>query len=48
MAMVISMSMAWSPVGNVYSASDDGSDDAHDPRRAFLRESMARVCAPDR
>ena len=48
MAMVISMSMTWSPVSNVYSASDDEPDDAHDPRRAFLRESVARVCAPDR
>lgn len=48
MAMVISMSMTWSPVSNVYSASADEPADAHDPRRIFLRESVARVCAPAR
>jgi AcrR family transcriptional regulator len=47
MAMVIAMSMAWSPVSNVYSASDDEPQDAHDQRRELLRESVARVCAPD-
>ncbi|WP_197382620.1 TetR/AcrR family transcriptional regulator [Mycolicibacterium mengxianglii] len=46
MAMVIAMSMAWSPVSSVYSASADEPDSAHEPRRAFLRESVARVCAP--
>ena len=46
MAMVIGMSMAWSPVSNVYSASADEAEEAHASRRAFLRDSVARVCAP--
>lgn len=46
MAMVIAMSMAWSPVSNVYSASSDEPDSAHASRRAFLHASVARVCVP--
>lgn len=43
MAMIISMSMAWSPVSNVYaaSASEDAAD--HERRRAFLREAVERA-----
>ena len=43
MAMVIAMSMAWSPVSNVYSASSDESDEVHDRRRAFLRDAVRRA-----
>ena len=37
MAMVIAMSMAWSPVSNVYSATADEPARVHRRRRAFLR-----------
>ena len=43
MAMVIAMSMAWSPVSNVYSASAAEPDDVHEQRRAFLRETVRRA-----
>lgn len=46
MAMVIAMSMAWSPVSNVYSASSDEAEPIHDGRREMLRESVTRVIAP--
>ncbi|MFG2601365.1 TetR family transcriptional regulator [Streptomyces sp. NPDC048462] len=45
MAMVISMSMAWSPVSNVYAASSQEPDDAHDRRRALLRDCVRTVTA---
>ncbi|WP_101525714.1 TetR/AcrR family transcriptional regulator [Nocardioides houyundeii] len=38
MALVIAMSMAWSPVSNVYAASNQEPDDVHDQRRALLRD----------
>ncbi|WAC54411.1 hypothetical protein [Gordonia sp. SL306] len=41
MAMVIAMSMAWSPVSNVYAASAQEPVDAHDRRRALLRQTVA-------
>ncbi|MFY0406530.1 TetR family transcriptional regulator [Solicola sp. PLA-1-18] len=47
MAMVIAMSMAWSPVSNVYAATADEPDAAHDARRRLLRESVVRVVRPD-
>ncbi|AXB42425.1 TetR family transcriptional regulator [Amycolatopsis albispora] len=47
MAMVIAMSMAWSPVSNVYAATADEPDGVHDRRRALLRESVRRAVAPD-
>ncbi len=46
MAMVIAMSMAWSPVSNVYAATADEPADAHERRRALLRDSVRRAVAP--
>ncbi|MCD0445405.1 TetR/AcrR family transcriptional regulator [Glycomyces sp. A-F 0318] len=46
MAMVIAMSMAWSPVSNVYAASDREPPEAHRRRRALLRDSVRSVVAP--
>ncbi|OLT01270.1 TetR family transcriptional regulator [Pseudonocardia sp. CNS-004] len=43
MAMVIAMSMAWSPVSNVYAATADEPADVHEQRRALLRESVRRA-----
>jgi AcrR family transcriptional regulator len=43
MAMVIAMSMAWSPVSNVYAATAEESADVHERRRALLRESVRRA-----
>ncbi|MER5948179.1 TetR family transcriptional regulator [Streptomyces sp. NPDC001904] len=40
MAMVIAMSMAWSPVSNVYAAGAKEPDTAHERRRALLRECV--------
>lgn len=45
MAMVISMSMAWSPVSNVYAASSQEPAAAHDRRRALLRDCVRTVTA---
>ncbi|MFI9638538.1 TetR/AcrR family transcriptional regulator [Micromonospora sp. NPDC051925] len=47
MAMVIAMSMAWSPVSNVYAASSQEPDEAHDQRRALLRDCVRRATAAD-
>lgn len=47
MALVIGMSMSWSPVSNVYAATRDEPAEMHERRRALLRESVARVVAPD-
>ena len=46
MAMVIAMSMTWSPVSNVYAASIDEPAETHDRRRDFLRDSVRRAVAP--
>ncbi|MCT2585974.1 TetR family transcriptional regulator [Actinophytocola gossypii] len=43
MAMVIAMSMAWSPVSNVYAATADEPADLHERRRALLRDSVERA-----
>ncbi|EXG81094.1 TetR family transcriptional regulator [Cryptosporangium arvum] len=43
MAMVIAMSMAWSPVSNVYAATGDEPAAAHEKRRALLRECVQRA-----
>ncbi|MGC4962571.1 TetR family transcriptional regulator [Gordonia sp. DT101] len=40
MAMVIAMSMAWSPVSNVYAATAQEPRDVHDRRRALLRQTV--------
>lgn len=46
MAMVIAMSMSWSPVSNVYAATDREPAESHDRRRALLRECVRRVISP--
>ena len=46
MAMVIAMSMAWSPVSNVYAATADEPDAVHQQRRALLRETVRRAFTP--
>jgi AcrR family transcriptional regulator len=46
MAMVIAMSMAWSPVSNVYAATEREPPAVHERRRTLLRESVWRVVAP--
>jgi AcrR family transcriptional regulator len=46
MAIVISMSMAWSPVSNVYAASADEPERLHRRRRQLLRETVRRAFAP--
>ncbi|MFD1539693.1 TetR family transcriptional regulator [Nonomuraea guangzhouensis] len=43
MAMVIAMSMAWSPVSNVYAATAEEPSELHERRRALLRESVRRA-----
>ena len=43
MAMVIAMSMAWSPVSNVYAATAEEPADVHERRRALLRETVRRA-----
>lgn len=48
MAMVIAMSMAWSPVSNVYAASAQEPASVHDQRRTMLRDCVSRAVAPDR
>ncbi|MFE6039900.1 TetR family transcriptional regulator [Streptomyces sp. NPDC056452] len=45
MAMVIAMSMAWSPVSNVYAASSQEPDDVHNQRRALLRDCVHNATA---
>lgn len=47
MAMVIAMSMAWSPVSNVYAATAEEPADLHEQRRTLLRESVRRATAAD-
>lgn len=47
MALVIGMSMAWSPVSNVYAATADEPVDVHDARRALLREGVRRAVMTD-
>lgn len=43
LALVIAMSMAWSPVSNVYAATADEPDDVHERRRALLRDRKSVV-----
>ncbi|MFE2940786.1 TetR family transcriptional regulator [Streptomyces sp. NPDC059255] len=43
MAMVIALSMAWSPVSNVYTATAEEPAEVHERRRALLRESVRRA-----
>lgn len=46
MAMVIAMSMAWSPVSNVYAAHSGEDSAEHERRREFLREAVRRATDP--
>lgn len=46
MAVVIAMSMAWSPVSNVYAATADEDPEVHERRRDFLRDTVRRATAP--
>ncbi|MFC9243692.1 TetR family transcriptional regulator [Streptomyces sp. NPDC057136] len=48
MAMVIAMSMAWSPVSNVYAASSQEHDDVHDQRRTLLHDCVQSATAASR
>ncbi|GAA1484285.1 TetR/AcrR family transcriptional regulator [Brachybacterium fresconis] len=47
MALVIGMSMAWSPVSNVYAATSDEPEHVHRARRDLLRESVRRAVMTD-
>ena len=47
LAVVIAMSMAWSPVSNVYAAAADEPAEVHDRRRALLRDTVRRATSPD-
>ncbi|MGM0355971.1 TetR family transcriptional regulator [Streptomyces sp. ECR3] len=47
MALVIAMSMAWSPVSNVYAADDQEPEGAHERRRALLRDCVRRAVTLD-
>jgi hypothetical protein len=47
MAVVIAMSMAWSPVGNVYAATAAEPADVHDQRRALPRDCVRSAVAPE-
>ncbi|CAM5737892.1 hypothetical protein SALBM311S_03743 [Streptomyces alboniger] len=47
MAMVIAMSMAWSPVSNVYAATAQEPAELHERRRALLHESVLRAMSAD-
>ncbi|MFD7467781.1 TetR family transcriptional regulator [Streptomyces tendae] len=46
LALVIAMSMAWSPVSNVYAATADEPDHVHERRRALLRDTVRRATSP--
>jgi AcrR family transcriptional regulator len=46
MAMVIALSMTWSPVSNVYAATGDEPSSEHDRRRRLLRETVVRAFTP--
>ncbi|GAA5010790.1 TetR family transcriptional regulator [Streptomyces hyderabadensis] len=46
LALVIAMSMAWSPVSNVYAATADEPEEAHERRRALLRDAVRRATSP--
>jgi hypothetical protein len=44
--MVIAMSMAWSPVSNVYAAHSGEDPAEHERRRDFLRDAVRRAVSP--
>lgn len=47
MALVIAMSMAWSPVSNVYAATPEDPATEHERRRDLLRATVRRAFATD-
>lgn len=47
MAVVIAMSMAWSPVSNVYAADASEPESTHQSRRTLLRDCVRRAIAPE-
>jgi AcrR family transcriptional regulator len=47
MALVIAMSMAWSPVSNVYAATAEEPAELHEQRRALLRDCVRRAVGTD-
>lgn len=47
MALVIGMSMAWSPVSSVYAATADEPTEIHSARRTLLRECVQRAVSID-
>lgn len=47
LALVIGMSMAWSPVSNVYAASADEPAEIHSARRELLRECVRSAVSTD-
>lgn len=47
MALVIGMSMSWSPVSNVYAATSEEPTRVHDARRDLLRECVRRAVMMD-
>lgn len=47
LALVIALSMAWSPVSNVYAATTEEPEEAHERRRALLRDTVRRATTPD-
>jgi AcrR family transcriptional regulator len=46
MALVIAMSMAWSPVSNVYAATAEEAASEHERRRTLLRQAVGRAFPP--
>lgn len=47
MALVIGMSMAWSPVSNLYAATADEPVEVHERRRSLLRAAVRAATAPE-
>jgi len=47
MALVIAMSVAWSPASGVWAATADESADIHEARRDLLRRAVVAAVAPD-
>lgn len=46
MALVIGMSMSWSPVSNLYAATADEPPEVHERRRRLLRTAVRAATAP--
>lgn len=46
MALVVGMSMSWSPVSNLYAATADEPPEAHEHRRRLLRDAVRAATTP--